>query len=63
MLSITLTFFLLQTSAALCDEENIASRRSSLSAMRANKQLKGHVVKHFDSHSLLSCVQQCMRYA
>ena len=58
-----LTFFLLQTSAVLCDEENFASRRSSLSAMRANKQLKGYVVKHFDSPSLLSCVQQCTRYA
>ena len=28
-----------------------------------NKQLKGHVVKRFDSPSLLSCGQQCMRNA
>ena len=37
------------------------SRRSSFSAMRENKQLKGYVVKRFDSPSLLSCGQQCMR--
>ena len=30
---------------------------------RENKQLKGYVVKRFDSPSLLSCHQQCMRYA
>ena len=28
-----------------------------------NKQLKGYVVKRFDSPSLLSCGQQCMRNA
>ena len=30
---------------------------------RENKQLKRYVVKRFDSPSLLSCGQQCMRYA
>ena len=30
---------------------------------RENKQLKGYVVKRFDSPSLLSCGQQCMRNA
>ena len=64
MLSIkVLTFFLFQTSAALFDEENFGSRRSSHFGMRENKQLVGYVVKRFDSPSLLSCGQQCMRNA
>ena len=58
-----LTFFLFQTSAVLCDEENLRFRRSSFFAMRENKQLKGYVVKRFYSPSLLLCVHQCMRYA
>ena len=37
--------------------------RSSHFKTRENKQLKGYVVKRFDSPSLLSCDQQCMRYA
>ena len=31
--------------------------------MWENKQLKGYVVRQFDSLSLLSCGQQCMRNA
>ena len=58
-----LTFFLFQTSAVPCDEENFTSRRSSFFAMRENKQLKGYVVKRFESPSLLSCDQQCMTNA
>ena len=37
--------------------------RSSYFTTRENKQLKGYVVKRFDSPSLLSCNQQCMRNA
>ena len=37
--------------------------RSSYFTTRENKQLNGYVVKRFDSPSLLSCDQQCMRYA
>jgi len=58
-----LIFFLFQTSAVLCAEENFAYDRSSYLAMRENKQIKGYVVKRFDSPSLLSCSQQCMRNA
>ena len=58
-----LALFLFQTSTVLCDQENFAPRRSSFSAMRENKQLKGYVVKRLDSPSLLSCSQQCMRNA
>ena len=36
---------------------------SSYFTTRENKQLKGYVVKRFDSPSLLSCGQQCMRNA
>ena len=50
-----LTFFLFQTSAVLCDEENFASRRSAFSVMQENKRLRGNVVKRFYSPSLLSC--------
>ena len=37
--------------------------RSSYFITRENKQLKEYVVKRFDSPSLLSCSQQCMRNA
>ena len=37
--------------------------RSSYFTARENKQLKGYVVKRFDSPSLLLCGQQCMRNA
>ncbi|KAL9955234.1 hypothetical protein ACROYT_G036527 [Oculina patagonica] len=35
--------------------------RSSYFTTRENKRLEGHVVKRFESPSLLSCGQQCMR--
>ena len=56
-----LLFLLFQISAVFCAEENFSSRRSSYVATRENKQLKVYVVKRFDSPSLLSCGQQCMR--
>ena len=37
--------------------------RSSYFATRRNKQLSGYVVKRFDSPSVLSCGQQCLRNA
>ena len=37
--------------------------RQSYFTTRENKRLKGHVVKRFNSPSLLSCSHQCMRNA
>ena len=57
--------FLFQAIAVLFAEvkADSAFSRSSYFTTRENKQLKGYVVKRFDSPSLLSCGQQCMRYA
>ena len=60
-----LLFFLLQSTTDFSTEENSLSR-SSYFEIRENKQLKhvkGYVVRRFNSSSLLSCGQQCMRYA
>ena len=56
-----LIFFLLQSKAIFSTAENFTSSRSSYFSFLDNKQLKGYVVKRFDSPSLLSCAQQCMR--
>ena len=55
--------FLFQVIAVFFAEVNAdyAFSRSSYFTTRENKQLKGYVVKRFDSPSLLSCGQQCMR--
>ena len=58
-----LLIFLLQSTAVFFSEENSISFPSSYFEVRENMQLKGYVVKRFDSPSLLSCGQQCMRYA
>ena len=60
-----LKLFLLQTIAVFFAEVNADSTfsRSSYFKTRENKQLKGYVFKRFDSPSLLSCDQQCMRNA
>ena len=60
-----LKLFLLQTIAVFVAEVNADTTfsRSSYFTTRENKQLKGYVVKQFDSPSLLSCGQQCMRNA
>ena len=58
-----LIFFLLQSTAIFSAEEKFISARSSYFQLRENKQLKGYVVKRFDSPSLLSCSQQCVRNA
>ena len=57
--------FLFQAIAVLFAEVKADSpfSRSTYFSTRENKQLKGYVVKRFDSPSLLSCGQQCMRYA
>ena len=57
-----LLFYLLLSAADFSTEEN-SVYRSSHFEIRENKQLKGYVVKRFDSPSVLSCGQQCMRYA
>ena len=53
-------FFLFQITFVF---SNAISSRSSYFTTRENNQLKGYVVKRFDSPSLLSCSQQCMRNA
>ena len=58
-----LIFFLFQAHFVFSAEEAATFSRSSYFTTRENKQLKGYVVKRFDSPSLLSCGQQCMRNA
>ena len=58
-----LIYFLLQSTAVFSTEEISISSRSTYFEVRENKQLKGYVVKRFNSPSLLSCGQQCMRNA
>ena len=60
---IVLLFFLFQTTFVFSAEEGATFSRSSYFATHENKQLKGYVVKRFGSPSLLSCGQQCMKYA
>ena len=56
-------FVLFHTTIVLYFEKAAAFSRSLYFTTLENKQLKGYVVKRFDSPSLLSCGQQCMRYA
>ena len=56
-------FVLSHTTIVLSFEKAAAFSRSLYFTTLENKQLKGYVVKRFDSPSLLSCGQQCMRYA
>ena len=42
-------------------EEDSKLSRSVFITTRQNKRLKGHVVKKFDSPSLISCSHTCMR--
>ena len=60
-----LKVFLFQAIAVFFAKVNADSAfsRSSYFTTRENKLLKGYVVKRFDSPSLLSCSQQCMRNA
>ena len=55
--------FLLQITIVFSAGETATFSRSSCFRMQDNKQLQGYVIKRFDSPSLLSCGQQCMRYA
>ena len=62
----TLKLFLFQAIAVIFAEVNAdpaTFSRSSYFTKWENKQLKGYVAKRFVSLSLLSCDQQCMRYA
>ena len=56
-----LFFSLLQTTAFFSAKEASTFSLSSNFRTLENKQLIGYVVKRFDSPSLLSCGQQCMR--
>ena len=57
-------FFVFQTTAVFSGEGNSESDSlSSYFETQENKQLMGYVVERFDSPSLLSCGQQCLRNA
>ena len=56
-------FFLFQITFVFSTVEAATFSRSLYFTTRENKQLVGYVVKRFDSLSLLSCGQQCMRNA
>ena len=61
-----LLFVLLQCviiAAVFAAEEQESASRSSHFITQKNKQLISHVAKQFESPSLLSCGQQCMRNA
>ena len=58
-----LTFLLSQITFVFSARETATFSRSSFFITRENNQLKGYVVKRFDSPSFLSCGQQCMRNA
>ena len=58
-----LIFFLLQVNPLFSTEETSISSLSSYFEVRENKQLKGFVVKRFDSPSLLSCGRLCVENA
>ncbi|KAL9962312.1 hypothetical protein ACROYT_G031400 [Oculina patagonica] len=47
--------------AVFAGKEDSAISRSEFVTTRENKRLKGHVVKRFESHSLLSCSHSCLR--
>ncbi len=60
--NIVLLFLSLLQATAVFPAERIPTfSRSSYFRTLENKQLKGYVVKRFDSPSLLSCGQQCMK--
>jgi len=56
-----LIFLLFQAGFVFSAEEAATFSRSSYFTTLENIQLKGYVVERFDSPSLLSCCQQCMR--
>ena len=56
----TVLLFLFQTAAIVSAVKSLKSR-SSYFKTQENKQLMGYVVERFDSPSLLSCGQQCLR--
>ena len=58
-----LLIFLLQSTAVFFSEESSMSFPSTYFEVRENMQLKGYVVKRFDSPSLLSCGRLCMENA
>ena len=49
--------------AVLAAEEDSTPSRSALFTMQENKRLAGHVVKRFESPSLMSCSHSCLRNA
>ena len=49
--------------AVLVAEENSTPSRSALFTTQENKRLEGHVVKRFESPSLMSCSHSCLRNA
>ena len=49
--------------AVLAAEEDSMPSRSALFTTQENKRLEGHVVKRFESPSLMSCSHSCLRNA
>ena len=49
--------------AVYAAEEHSNSTTSALLKTRENKRLKGHVIKRFDSRSLMSCSHSCLKNA
>ena len=60
-IKVWLVLGLLQSITVFSAEEAPIFSRSSYFRTLQNKQLKGYVFKRFESPSLLSCSQQCMR--
>ncbi|XP_020620423.1 angiopoietin-4-like [Orbicella faveolata] len=59
--SLSILFQCLLYIAVFADDETFTTSRSSYFTTRENKRLEGHVVKRFNSPSLLSCSHQCAR--
>ena len=49
--------------AVLAAEEDYTPSRSALFTTQENKRLAGHVVKRFESPTLMSCSHSCLRNA
>ena len=55
-----LRFQCLVNIAVFAAEEDSIPSRSALFTTRENQQLKGHVVKRFESSSMMSCSHSCL---
>ena len=58
-----LIFFQVTVNVAVFAAEEDVTSRSAYFTTRENKRLTGHLVKRFDSPSMMSCSQFCLRNA